>query len=199
MISKILLNVNNIINYFVIFIVLLLVTYAIYKIIVIEGELYMINERINRVEMECITKENKHPLEDLINNDDYNVANIIMNEIFTQTPQPPIIEKTTTKVCKKVEPPTSIDLDNIITHPDVNDNQDVRSTQDLKDEIFDLKKDVIADDRESIVSSSVVATKKRLQKMNLDKLKEKCVELGISSEGTKAQIIERILEDGIKE
>ena len=191
MISKILSNVNNLINYFVIFIVLLLVTYAIYKIIVIEGEIYVISERLNRVEMECISKEDQQQLGGIMNADDYNVANIIMNEIFTQPP--PIIEKTTTtRVCKKDEP-TSIDLDNII------DNNDVRSTEELKEEIFDLKKDIIADDRESIISSSIAITKKRLQKLSVDKLKEKCVEMGISTEGTKAQMIERILEEGNKE
>jgi hypothetical protein len=193
MISKILSNVNNLINYFVIFIVLLLVTYAIYKIIVIEGDIYLINERINRIEMECISKENQNQIDGIMNADDYNVANIIMNEIFTQPPQP-IIEKTTMKVCKKDEA-TSIDLDNIIN----NDNHDVRLNEDLKEEIFDLKKEIIADDRESIVSSSLVMTKKKLQKMSLDKLKEKCLEMGLSNEGTKAQIIERIIDEGNKE
>jgi hypothetical protein len=194
MISKILSNVNNLINYFVIFIVLLLVTYTIYKVIVIEGEIYVINERLNRVEMECISKEDQQQLGGIMNTDDYNVANIIMNEIFTQTPSTPqpIIEKTSIKVCKKDDSPTSIDLDNII-HPQ--DNQDVR----LNEEIFDLKKEVIADDRESIISSTVAMTKKKLQKMSVDKLKEKCIELGLSSEGTKAQMIDRIMEENNKD
>jgi len=196
MISKILSNVNNLINYFVIFIVLLLVTYAIYKIIVIEGDIYVINERLNRVEMEYMSKEDQQQLGGIMDADDYNVANIIMNEIFTQPPSSqPIIEKTTVKVCKKDEA-TSIDLDNIINS---HDNHDTRLNDDFKEELFDLKKEVIADDRESIVSSSVVMTKKKLQKMSVDKLKDKCMEMGLSNEGTKAQMIERIMDEGNKD
>ena len=34
----------------------------------------------------------------------------------------------------------------------------------------------------------------KLQKLNLDKLKEKCLELELNPEGTKSQLIDRILE-----
>jgi len=181
MILKILSNMNNLINYVVIFIVLLLVTYAIYKIIIIEGDIYMISERLNRIEMDYVSKEEQPTINTMINNDDFNVADILMNEIFTQK----------SPVCKKEEV-SSIDLDNIISNQETNE---VRPTDELKEEIFDLKKEVIADDRESIVSGSVVMTKKKLQKMSVDKLKEKCVEMDLSQEGTKAQMIDRIIEN----
>ncbi len=51
------------------------------------------------------------------------------------------------------------------------------------------------DETESISSNINVMNKKKLQKLNLDKLKEKCMELGLSVEGTKAQLIDRLLEN----
>ena len=59
--------------------------------------------------------------------------------------------------------------------------------------IFDLKKEVIMDDKESVLSTNNLP-KKKLLKLNLDRLKEKCTELSLPTEGTKAQLIERILE-----
>lgn len=195
MISKLLSNVNNLVNYFVIFIILLLVTYAIYKIIIIEGEVYVVSERLHRIETEYMSKDEGQQLEAGMNNEDFNMANIIMNEIFT-----PHIEKTVPKSCKKDEPPTSIDLDDIICSPAIPSQPDNSKDDDIiKDEIFDLKKELIADDRESIVSSSIVLTKKRLQKLSAEKLKDKCIELGLSADGTKAQMIERLVEDANKE
>ena len=63
----------------------------------------------------------------------------------------------------------------------------------ISEPIFDLKKEMIMDDKESIMSSNNL-TKKKLSKLNLDKLKEKCIELELNTEGTKAQLIDRILE-----
>ena len=54
-----------------------------------------------------------------------------------------------------------------------------------------------ADDNQSIISSS--NNKKKLQKLNLEKLKEKCQELGLSQEGSKANLIDRIIDEGNKD
>jgi len=48
-------------------------------------------------------------------------------------------------------------------------------------------------DTESIVSDVSKYTRKNLSKMNLDKLKDICVTLNISNEGTKNTLIEKIL------
>ena len=68
----------------------------------------------------------------------------------------------------------------------------------VKEEIFDLKKEVINDDKESVISSNNL-NKKKLLKWNLDKLKEKCEQLDLPTDGTKAQLIERILEKEIQQ
>ena len=49
-------------------------------------------------------------------------------------------------------------------------------------------------DMESVVSDTIgVYNRKKLSKMNLDKLKEICVSMNLSSEGTKNQLIDRIV------
>ena len=83
------------------------------------------------------------------------------------------------------EEPSSIDIDEIIKKDD---------TPPVKEEVFDLKKDVMnTDDNQSIISSS--NNRKKLQKLNLEKLKEKCQELELSQEGTKANLIDRIMDE----
>lgn len=91
-----------------------------------------------------------------------------------------------------------IDMNEIIMtqifddEPVINVDSDIIEIEEIKEPIFDLKKEVITDDKESIISSNL--TKKKLQKLNLDKLKEKCLELELNTEGTKSQLIDRILE-----
>jgi len=91
-----------------------------------------------------------------------------------------------------------IDMNEIIMtqifddEPVINVDSDIIEIEEIKEPIFDLKKEVITDDKESIISSNL--TKKKLQKLNLDKLKKKCLELELNPEGTKSQLIDRILE-----
>ena len=169
MIGKYLTNMNNLIQYIIMFLILLLIIYLIYKIFIVETNVYIINERLSKLEVQynqpiSIEKSN-------LNHKEIEIANNFMNEIFTNQEQ---------------EEPSSIDIDEII-------KTDEKTS--VKEEIFDLKKDVMTtDDNQSIISSSN-NNKKKLQKLNLDKLKEKCKELGLSEEGTKANLIERILEE----
>ncbi len=150
------------------FLILLLIIYLIYKIFIVETNVYIINERLSKLEVQynepiSIEKSN-------LNHEEIEIASNFMNEIFTN----------------QEEEPSSIDIDEII-------KTDEKKSD--KEEIFDLKKDVMTtDDNQSIISSSN-NNKKKLQKLNLDKLKEKCKELGLSEEGTKGNLIERILEE----
>jgi hypothetical protein len=168
MIGKYLTNMNNLIQYIIMFLILLLIIYLIYKIFIVETNVYIINERLSKLEVQynepiSIEKSN-------LNHEEIEIASNFMNEIFTN----------------QEEEPSSIDIDEII-------KTDEKKSD--KEEIFDLKKDVMTtDDNQSIISSSN-NNKKKLQKLNLDKLKEKCKELGLSEEGTKGNLIERILEE----
>ena len=155
------------------FLILLLIIYLIYKIFILETDVYIINERLSKIEVQV----NKPMIVEktTYNNEEIDIENNFMNEIFTN---------------KDEEEPSTIDIDEIIKKDDNPPPQ--------KEEIFDLKKDVMtADDNQSIVSSS--NNKKKLQKLNLEKLKEKCQELGLSQEGTKVNLIDRIIDEGNKD
>lgn len=162
---------NNLIQYIIMFLILLLIIYLIYKIFIVENDIYIINEKLSKIELQfnkSIVIENSK-----FDNEEIEIANNFMNEIFTND-----------------EEPSSIDIDEIIKNDDTKPS--------IKEEVFDLKKEVItADDNQSVISST--NNKKKLQKLNLDKLKEKCQELGLSPDGTKANLIERILDEGNKE
>lgn len=138
--------------------------YVIYKIFILENDIYILNDRLNKIEIEYGGNHSNYPQN--TNTQEIDMSEMIMNEIFND----------------KID---IIDIDKI---------EDVISP--IKDDnvvIFDLKKEVINDDKESVISSNNL-TKKKLLKLNLDKLKEKCGELEISIDGTKAQLIDRILE-----
>jgi hypothetical protein len=87
-------------------------------------------------------------------------------------------------------------LENIPDIPDIPDK-----SQDITDMILDalpvakhideLEKDI---DIESVISDNTnIYNKKKLTKMSLEKLKEICVSMNISTEGTKNNLIDRIL------
>lgn len=166
MITRLLFNVNNLIYYLFMLIILCILIYLIYKIFLIENDLYLINDKIYKLEMEngkCTIPKNKIAT-------DLNVNEFIMNQIFDDN-----------------------DDDKNETNIDIIEIDDDLPEIKLEEPIFDLKKEVIMDDKESIMSSSNL-NKKKLSKLNLDKLKEKCSDLGLNNEGTKAQLIEKILE-----
>jgi hypothetical protein len=130
-----------------------------------------------------------------------NTAEIIMNEIFNEC---------TDNSCPINKHPYDIEIndenDNNNDNVD-NKNKDKKNKIDISssqiideiqvvDELFDLKKDTLADDKESIISASVNgghAAKKALMKLSLDKLKAKCEERELSTDGTKNQLADRII------
>lgn len=160
---------SNFLYYLLALFIILILLYVIYKIFILENDVYILNDRINKIEMEYGTNSSPQvPHSNVIytqNSHDMDMSEMIMNEIFNNND---IID------IDKIEQPQEVD--EVIAEP-----------------IFDLKKEVISDDKESIISSNTL-TKKKLLKWNLDKLKEKCNELELSTDGTKAQLIERILE-----
>ena len=194
MIFKILANLNYIIYFFCIFVIALLLTYIVYKIFIIENDLFLVNEKINKIELEYNHPSNVikgTPISQDKSNS-FNLTEIIMNEVFNSN------EKKHDKVCTNNKcslnnEPSVIDIDNIegIEGMDVIEEKPI-----IPEVVFDLKKEIITNDSESIISGGTNQNlKKKLQKLNLDKLKEKCTERNLSTEGTKAQLIDRIYED----
>ena len=193
MIYKLLVNFNNFLLYFAAFFMICLLLYVIYKIFIIENDIYLLNDKVNKIEVEYSggssfekpsIKVNKNQISEQDRNYDINMNEIIMSNIFEnddfskqhQTPKKPVITEIDIIDIDKVDAKVS-DLD----------------LREPSEPIFDLKKDVISDDKESVISINS-SSKKKLLKLNLERLKEKCNEQGLMSSGTKAQLIERLLE-----
>jgi len=195
MFLKLISNINYLFYFFCITFVLLILTYIIYKLFLLEADVYMIVEKINNIELEFSGSSSKSPSNSCNSNskciykpktnDTINISEMMMNEVFNNT-----INSVIEPVKKEVD---IIDIDEIIG--DIKDNE--KETVETEPKvIFDLKKEIINNDNESIVSGSTTQmTKKQLNKLNIDKLKAKCNELEVSTEGTKAQLIDRILEE----
>jgi len=190
MIFRLLTNANYLIYFFCIFVILILLTYLIYKVFIVENDLFILNEKINRFELEFNNPNST--LGSVCAKENFNLSDIIMNEVFNSKPC------NSSGVCKMsfnkqedVANEIDIDIDNII---DKNDVIEVVEEKTKDENLFDLKKEIVVDDVESSVISEN-NTKRKLQKLNLDKLKEKCTELNLSTEGTKAQLVNRILEE----
>ena len=106
MISKLLNNISTLINYIVLFIILLILTYIIYKIFIIDNDIYIINEKINQIEMDMTTIPSSSSHE-LPKKQMYEMADLCMNKCFVEELAP-----------------TSIDIDiNHIPKKNLNDNK----------------------------------------------------------------------------
>jgi len=188
MLFKLLSNINYIFYFCIIAFVLLILTYIIYKIFILEADIYIIYEKLNKIEVEFSGNGNNNSCCMNTNNKSHKLSEIIMNEVFNS--QNSVLNQ---EECNK-DTIDIIDIDNLIN----NDTPITKETDDSTEDkvLFDLKKDVttIINDNESVISSSNnQLTKKKLQKMNIDKLKEKCSELDLSTDGTKSQLIDRIV------
>jgi hypothetical protein len=105
-------------------------------------------------------------------NDKINSAEMMMNEIYNDFPAKCGIDG----VC------------NTEIHVTVLDEKPVK-------EIFDLKKEII-EDNASVISSNVPSsdtTKKSLMKLSLDKIKAKCEERKLTCDGSKSQLVDKII------
>jgi len=182
MIYKLLMNINNFFSYVIAFFIICLLIYLVYKIFILENDIYILNDKINKIEIEYGGGGNINteplkirPFDKYM--EEINVNEIIMNNIFGDSCMEQQVDQT-----PNISNLDIIDIDKEEIQDDV-----------VIEPIFDLKKEVIMDDKESVLSTNNLP-KKKLLKLNLDRLKEKCAELSLPTEGTKAQLIERILE-----
>jgi len=210
MFLKLLSNINYLFYFFCLAFFLLILTYIIYKIFIIEADIYMISEKINKIELE-FNNNHKSLSSSKKNSNSINISDIIMNEVFNNKNINNSDINTNNFDINNDNDDNydNYDNDDINNNKDNNDKDDNKNKNEItiediikeKEEesnnkvIFDLKKEIITNDNESIISNGTQITKKKLQKMNLDKLKEKCNELELSTEGNKAQIIDRIMDE----
>ena len=151
--------------------ILITLIYLWFKIITLENDISILNNKFKQ----HFSVVPNIPINDKTNQEKINKEDFIMREIFS--------------CC---------------------DNNGICSVKIPKQEtktFFDKKEteiivdDLIKDDIGSITLSSTddkviqkPNNKKQLQKLNLESLKEKCAELDLSSEGTKSELIDRIIQ-----
>jgi len=169
-------TINNILFYVSYFILVLLLLFLSYKYLYLEHSNYMLSSRLNKLEIELNGAQpiTNTPASNYYN-EKINHANEMMNTIFNDVPDK----------CCSVSGVCEVADDIQVT---------IIDEKPVKPELFDLKKEII-DDNASVISSNVPVAnnKKALMKLSLDKIKAKCEERKINADGTKSQLIEKII------
>lgn len=180
-------TLNNILFYFTYFIMIIFILFLSYKYLYLEQSIYLMSNKLNKLEIEL----NNPSVCKNINKVNTNIKNadIIMNEIFNPI-NPSSSQSNSISTTKPIL--NQIPAEEII--PVKEDN--ISDGEEIVNELFDLKKDTIFDDKESSNSNSIGGghnMKKTLMKLSIDKLKNKCEERKISTDGTKNQLADRII------
>lgn len=190
-------------NLFILALLIFLVFFLWRKLTILEGNFFILEKRVNLIKKENRESSVAKNLER---------SNVVMNEIFSDCVSPEICKKMGTCAFsvsdKRNDAVTIVTTD--INVPDKDDVQISFDTDDIDKKIEEAidpvdiinaieKKPEIEHDNVSITSDMTFNTddkytNKKLSKMNLDKLKDICIQLNLSSDGTKAQLISRILE-----
>jgi hypothetical protein len=180
-------SIQNIILYFSVIVMLVFIFFLSYKYLYLEQSIYLLTNKLSKLEIEYNNPNvySNQPTSNILK-----TAEIIMNEIFTDDNNTcSFKDKSSCNIDSS--PP---DISNPTEKPSIIDPIDTNEVQ-IVNEIFDLKKDI--DDKESVISGTTggggLATKKALMKLSLDKLKSKCEDRKISTEGTKNQLADRII------
>jgi hypothetical protein len=194
-------TLNNILFYFICIIVFIFLFLMTYKYIYLEQSVYLLSNKINKLEIELNNPSIYNNSN--ISNSAQESAEIIMNEIFNDDfccstnscpfipSSPPSSTPSTSNATSTATPTAKTSSNTPIATQEIHED-----TIQIVNEIFDLKKDVINDDKESIISANTGgghATKKALMKLSIDKLKAKCEERKLSTEGTKNQLADKII------
>jgi hypothetical protein len=163
-----------------------------YKYLYLEQSVYILTNKIDKLEMEFNNPNVYNSSPPKTSNSALDSAEIIMNEIFNDnfcsTNSCQFTSSTSSTSTAPVSPAVVVDVSP--KHEEIQED-----TVQIVNEIFDLKKEV-NDDKESIISSNIGgghATKKALMKLSIDKLKTKCEERKLSTEGTKNQLADKII------
>jgi len=193
---------NNIICYVSYFIMFIFIFFMAYKYLYLEQSVYLLSNKVNKLEIEFNNPNvyNNSNSNSKLSNSALDSAEIIMNEIFNDgfcsKNSCQFIAATSSSPTSSTTP-ISPTFPNPAVSTDKNNNHEEiqEETVQIVNEIFDLKKDV-NDDKESIISANVGgghATKKALMKLSIDKLKAKCEERKLSTDGTKNQLADKII------
>lgn len=194
---------NNIICYVSYFIMFIFIFFMSYKYLYLEQTVYLLSNKVNKLEIEFNNPNVYNNSNSKSSNSAIDSAEIIMNEIFNDgfcsNNSCQFTSSTSVSPVSPVSPgssaPTTFPTTTVSATKNNNHEEIQEDTIQIVNEIFDLKKD-INDDKESIISANVGgghATKKALMKLSIDKLKAKCEERKLSTDGTKNQLADKII------
>ena len=185
------------------------------KLTILEGNFFILEKRVNLMKKESRESSMSKNLER---------SNIVMNEIFSDAiskeacktvgicsfplssdddhnddliKQQP--EHTTVRIVEKYEDDIEQDDEIEISFGNIDLDKKIEEAIEKDDIINIIDRTDIDADNTSIVSEFTLSSddkfnQKKLSKMNLDKLKNVCIQLNISADGTKSQLISKILE-----
>ena len=180
-------TLNNIVFYLTCSILFIFLFFMAYKYLYLEQSIYILTNKIDKLEFEFNNSNNNSNSPPNTANKAFDSAEIIMNEIFNDS-------FCSNNSCQFTSSTSPVSPTVISVSPPKNEEIQEDTVQ-IVNEIFDLKKEV-NDDKESIISSNIGgghATKKALMKLSIDKLKVKCEERKLSTEGTKNQLADKII------
>ena len=192
-------TLNNILFYFTYAIMFIFLFFMSYKYLYLEQSVYLLTNKINKLEIEYNNPSVYNNSNPKSSNSALESAEIIMNEIFNDgfcsTNSCPFIPPPSPAISNSIPSTTSTPVKSSTIN---NKHEEIQEdTVQIVNEIFDLKKEpTLNDDKESIISSNIGgghATKKALMKLSMDKLKAKCEERKLSTEGTKNQLADKII------
>jgi len=183
-------NFNNIVFYLTYAILFIFLFFMAYKYLYLEQSVYILTNKIDKLEMEFNNPNVYNNSPPNTSNSALDSAEIIMNEIFNDGFCSTNSCQFTSSTSTAPVSPAAVVIAPAPKHEEIQED-----TVQIVNEIFDLKKEV-NDDKESIISSNIGgghATKKALMKLSIDKLKTKCEERKLSTEGTKNQLADKII------
>lgn len=149
----------------------------------LENYTLILEKKINNLKKE--KKELQELIKDSEDKTTFDEADIVMNELFN-------IDKCCVDKCtiKEVEKETET-IESICMNDTPEEVEIVESKLPIVEHITSVSTPDV--DIESVISDSNVYNKKKLAKMNLEKLKEICNEMKLSTDGNKNALIDRIL------
>lgn len=193
-----LLSFNNLFTYMIYAIFTIIILFLIYKYVYLEQAVYLITNKLDRLESELLnsSSSSKSCSPSNQNSNMMKNAEFIMNEIFNMDSSSGSCCYQPQKEVKKQPEPVE-EIVPVIEEPiaAVATNLfDLKRPNIEKEVVDDKKKD--DDDKGSTISNIVGgghAMKKNLMKLSIDKLKVKCEERNLPTEGTKNQLADRII------
>ena len=176
MLFKMMTNTSTMINLFIFLFLSAVIFYFWFKLITLENMVFILTEKLKKNTPSVQQPIRNMPLKQEDQNS-FNLEDMIMKEVFCCP---------SNESCKiNLQPNVEFIDEEIKDEPEK-----------PKVEIFDLKKEEVeveVDTKSEISNINALPSKKSLLKLNLDGLKDKCSSLNLSTEGTKAQLIDRIL------